>query len=111
MLDLAAVAGVQAAAQGVSRLVYDEVMTWAGYSKDEKLALLEFLLEKDGKLEAFKSRFQEVAKGRSWDTLKNDLLLGVTFASRIVSEFYGEIWPDAKSFNDTKINARYGGGR
>ena len=86
-------------------------MTWAGYSKDEKLALLEFLLEKDGKLEAFKSRFQEVAKGRSWDTLKNDLLLGVTFASRIVSEFYGEIWPDAKSFNDTKINARYGGGR
>ena len=79
MLDLAAVAGVQAAAQGVSRLVYDEVMTWAGYSKDEKLALLEFLLEKDGKLEAFKSRFQEVAKGRSWDTLKNDLLLGVTF--------------------------------
>lgn len=108
MLDLAAVASVQAAAQGVSRLLYDEVMAWAGYSKDEKLALLELLLEKDGKLEPFKSRFQEVAKGRSWDSLKNDLLLGVTFASRIVSEFYGDIWPDAKSFNDTKISARYG---
>jgi hypothetical protein len=51
---------------------------------------------------------REVAKGRPWDSLKNDLLLGVTFASRIVSEFYGEIWPDAKSFNDTKISARYG---
>ncbi len=108
MLDLAAVASVQAAAQGVSRLLYDEVMAWAGYSKDEKLALLELLLEQDGKLEAFKARFQEVAKGRSWDSLKSDLLLGVTFASRIVSEFYGEIWPDAKSFNDTKISARYG---
>ena len=108
MLDLAAVASVQAAAQGVSRLLYDEVMGWAGYSKDEKLALLELLLEKDGKLDAFKTRFQEVAKGRSWDSLKNDLLLGVTFASRIVSEFYAEIWPDAKSFNDTKISARYG---
>ncbi|MBI4623088.1 MAG: BREX system P-loop protein BrxC [Verrucomicrobia bacterium] len=108
MLDLAAVASVQSAAQGVSRLVYDEVMAWAGYSKDEKLALLELLLEKDGKLEAFKKRFQEVAKGRSWDSLKNDLLLGVTFASRIVSEFYPEIWPDAKTFNDTKISARYG---
>lgn len=108
MLDLAAVASVQAAAQGVSRLLYDEVMTWAGYSKDEKLALLELLLEKDGKLDAFKTRFQEVAKGRSWDGLKNDLLLGVTFASRIVSEFYGEIWPDARSFNETKISARYG---
>jgi len=108
MLDLAAVASVQAAAQGVSRLLYDEVMAWAGYSKDEKLALLELLLEKDGKLDAFKTRFQEVAKGRSWDSLKNDLLLGVTFASRIVSEFYAEIWPDAKTFNDTKISARYG---
>jgi len=108
MLDLAAVASVQAAAQGVSRLLYDEVMAWAGYSKDEKLALLELLLEKDGKLDVFKTRFQEVAKGRSWDLLKNDLLLGVTFASRIVPEFYGEIWNDAKSFNDTKISARYG---
>jgi hypothetical protein len=108
MLDLAAVASVQAAAQGVSRLLYDEVMAWAGYSRDEKLALLELLLEKDGKLDSFKARFQEVAKGRSWDSLKNDLLLGVTFASRIVSEFYPENWPDAKSFNDTKISARYG---
>lgn len=108
MLDLAAVASVQSAAQGVSRLLYDEVMAWAGYSRDEKLALLELLLEKDAKLDAFKKRFQEVAKGRSWDSLKNDLLLGVTFASRIVSEFYPEIWPDGKSFNDTKISARYG---
>jgi hypothetical protein len=108
MLDLAAVASVQAAAQGVSRLLYDEVMAWAGYAKDEKLALLELLLEKDGKLDAFKARFQEVAKGRAWDGLKNDLLLGVTFASRIVSEFYPEIWPDGKSFNDTKISSRYG---
>jgi hypothetical protein len=108
MSDLAAVASVQAAAQGVSRLLYDEVMAWAGYSKDEKLALLELLLEKDGKLDGFKTRFQEVAKGRTWDSLKNDLLLGVTFASRIVSEFYGEIWPDARAFNDTKISARYG---
>jgi hypothetical protein len=106
MLDLAAVASVHAAAQGVSRLLYDEVMAWAGYSKDEKLALLELLLEADGKLEAFKNRFQEVAKGRSWDSLKNDLLLGVTFASRIVPEFYEE-WPDPKAFNDLKISARY----
>lgn len=108
MLDLAAVASMQGAAQGVSRLLYDEVMAWAGYSKDEKLALLEFMLEKDGKAESFKQRFQEVAKGRSWDSLKNDLLLGVTFASRIVPEFYPDIWPDAKSFNDTRISARYG---
>ena len=108
MLDLAAVASVQAAAQGVSRLLYDEVMAWAGYSKDEKLALLELLLEKDGKLEAFKTRFEDVAKGRSWESLKNDLLLGVTFAARIVSEFYPDIWPDAKSFNDIKVSSRYG---
>jgi hypothetical protein len=108
MLDLAAVASAQAVNQGVSRLLYDEVMAWAGYSRDEKLALLELLLEKDQKLDAFKERFQEVAQGRTWDSLKNDLLLGVAFTSKIVNEFYPELWADAKSFNDTKISARYG---
>lgn len=107
MLDLASVASVQAAAQGVSRLVYDAVMTWAGYSKDEKLALLELLLERDGKLDAFKQRFQEVAKGRTWESLKDDLLLGVTFSAKIVPEFYPEIWETSKAFNDTKVSARY----
>jgi hypothetical protein len=108
MLDLAAVASVQAANQGVSRLLYDSVMAWAGFSKDEKLAELERKLEVDGKLEDFKARFSEVAKGRSWDSLKNDLLLGLTFASQIVPEFYGEIWKDTKAFNDIKISSRYG---
>jgi hypothetical protein len=108
MLDLASVASASAATQGVSRLLYWKVMEWAGYSKDEKLALLELLLEKDGKLEAFKKRFAEVAKGRTWESLKNDLLVGVAFAAKIVPEFYADIWPDAKSFNDTKVDARYG---
>ena len=107
MLDLASVAGVQSAAQGVSRLLYDAVMAWAGYSKDEKLALLEFMLDKDGKLEAFSKRFEEVSK-RSWDSLKNDLLLSNTFASRVVPEFYPEIWPDGKAFSNTKVDARFG---
>src|SRR5208337_3029867 len=107
MLDLASVASAQAVNEGISRLLYDKVMDWAGYSKDEKLRLLQFLLEKDGKLKEFEAKFEAVAKGRSWDSLKNDLLLGPAFAGKIASEFYPQVWADAKSFQDTKVSARF----
>jgi hypothetical protein len=93
--------------EGISRLLYDEVMDWAGYSKDEKLRLLEFLLEKDGKLADFEKRFSEVSQGRSWASLKNDLLLGPTHAGKIATEFYPDVWTDAKAFHDTRVSARY----
>src|SRR5687767_15702473 len=34
---------------GVSRLLYWKVLEWAGYSKEEKIALFELLLERDRK--------------------------------------------------------------
>lgn len=108
MLDLASVASARSVNEGISRLLYDEVMDWAGYSKDEKLRLLEFLLEKDGKLAAFEARFAEVSKGRPWKSLKNDLLLGPTHAGKIAAEFYPDHWGDAKAFHETKVSARYG---
>jgi hypothetical protein len=107
MLDLASVASAQAVNEGISRLLYDKVMDWAGYSKDEKLRLLQFLLEKDGKLQEFEARFAQIAKGRTWDSLKNDLLLGPAFAGKIAAEFYPQVWSDAKSFQDTRVSARF----
>jgi hypothetical protein len=107
MLDLASVASARSVNEGISRLLYDEVMDWAGYSKDEKLRLLEFLLEKDGKLADFEKRFSEVSKGHSWASLKNDLLLGPTHAGKIAAEFYPDVWTDAKAFHETKVSARY----
>jgi hypothetical protein len=34
----------------VGTIIYNEVMKWAGYAPDEKIALLERRLELDGKL-------------------------------------------------------------
>lgn len=108
MLDLAAVASAQAGAQGVSRLLYWKVLEWAGYSKEEKIALFELMLERDGKLDAFRKRLEKEARGRTWEQLKNDTLVCKTLVSRIVPEFYREVWPDAKAFNDIKIDSIYG---
>ena len=105
MLDLAAVASAQAIAAGVSRLLYWKVLEWAGYSREEKIALLELLLERDGKLEAFQKRIEKEARGQKWEKLKHDTLVAKTLVSRVVTEFYKEIWPDAKAFNDIKIDS------
>jgi hypothetical protein len=46
-------------------VLHCKLMSWAGCSEDEKSTLLELLLEKDRKLDAFQKRFRAVAKGRS----------------------------------------------
>ena len=108
MLDLAAVASAQAISQGVSRLLYWKVLEWAGYSKEEKIALFELMLERDGNFDAFKKRIEQEAKGKKWEQLKNDTLVCKTLVSRIAPEFYKDVWPDAKAFNDIKIESIYG---
>jgi len=72
------------------------------------LALLELFWKRTAARQ-FK-RIQEV-QGPRWDSLKNDLLLGVTFALAACVRVLSDIWPDAKSFNDTKDQRRYGGRR
>lgn len=103
MIDLASQAFAGAAQESIANVLYYSVMQWAGYSKDKKVAYFEFMLERDGKMEAFKSRILEETKGKSWDEIKNQPLSVKTFASRLASEFYKETWPDSKSFNEVKI--------
>jgi hypothetical protein len=103
MIDLASQAFAGAAQESIANVLYYSVMQWAGYSKDKKVAYFEFMLERDNKIDAFKARISEMTKGKSWDEIKNQPLAVKTFASRLASEFYPEIWPDSKSFNEVKI--------
>lgn len=103
MLDLASEMLAGATMADVSTVLNAKVMQWAGYSRDQKVAYFEFLLEKDGRLDEFKERVSALAKGESWDRIKNQPLITKAVASRLASEFYPEYWPDAKAFNDIKI--------
>ena len=58
MIDLASVASANAADDGISRIVYHKVLEWAGYSKDEKISLLELMCERDKRTAEFLSAIQ-----------------------------------------------------
>ena len=106
MIDLASVASAEAASLGVSRLVYHKVLEWAGYSKDEKIALLELMIERDGLRDKFHSLLKE--DGYTWDELQNDLLAANSIVSQVACKLYPKLWKDDASFSRVKVNAIYG---
>lgn len=103
MIDLASQAFAGARQEPISNILYYRVMQWAGYARDKKIAYLEFMLERDGKMAEFEQRLAELSQGRTWAEMKNQPLAAKTFAARLASEFYPHIWPDAKAFNELKL--------
>ena len=103
MLDLAGEQLAGATLAEISSVLYAKVMQWAGYSRDQKIAYLEFMLERDERFEEFKARISELSNGKSWDDLKNQPLATKALASKAAPEFYPDLFPDSKTFNDIKI--------
>lgn len=106
MIDLASVASAEEANQGISRTVYHKVLEWAGYSKDEKISLLELMVERDGKKDAFVAEIE--AAGFTWDELQNDLLAANAIVSQVACKLYPKLWPDSGAFSRTKVDSIYG---
>lgn len=87
----------------VGSIIYHDVMRWAGYAPEEKIALLERKMEMDGVLEEFKKAVTKEFE-EDWDTIKfEDKLTAKTIAQELAPRFYPKIWKDAKSFNITKV--------
>jgi hypothetical protein len=106
MIDLASVASAEEANQGISRVVYHKVLEWAGYSKDEKISLLELMVERDGRKDEFLAGIEET--GYTWDELQNDLLAANAIVSRVACKLYPKLWQDEASFSRTKVDSFYG---
>jgi hypothetical protein len=87
----------------VGTLLYHEVMRWAGYATEEKIALLERKMEMDGRLNEYKTIVKEEFK-EDWDDIKfKDKLTAKGIAQELAPRFYPNIWRDARSFNITKV--------
>jgi len=104
MLDLASTQLADASMKEISTVLYARVMQWAGYSRDRKVAYLEFMLERDGKLGEFKDKIADLVDGMTWDQLKNQPLVANQLASQLAAEFYPRIYHDSKSFHDQKLD-------
>ena len=89
LLDLGAEQLGESASVPVSSVLYWKVLQWAGFSKEKKLAEMEFTLEKRGKLDEFKQKYRE-RFNEDWEEIHNDPMLGVHKAAEIVPEVIPE---------------------
>lgn len=89
----------------VSDVLYHQVMIWAGYAPEEKVALLERKLEMDGKLEEFIKIIKQ-EKNEDWNKIKlEDPLYTKAISQEYAVKFYPNIWKDEKAFNIMRIDS------
>jgi len=104
MIDLASNQLAGAGMADVSSVLYWQVMQWAGYSRDRKIAYLEFMLERDGKREAFEKRYSELSGGKTWSEVQSNPLVAATWAAKLACQFYPDIWKDQVEFSKIRLD-------
>ena len=103
MLDLATDQLIESTATPVSTVLYRKVLEWAGYSREKKLADLEFTLERRGQLSAFEQAYRERFSGE-WTEIHNQPLVGVARAAQIVPEFMPGEFPSDTAFRELRFD-------
>lgn len=103
-LDLASEMLAEASMADISTVLYRKVLQWAGYSEDIKIAELERMLEKDGKLAQFQNRAQAEADGEPWSQVHNQPLVANAIASRLAREFYPKLFKTDEDFANLAVN-------
>jgi len=103
MLDLGAEQLVSSTVTAITTVLYWKVLQQAGYSKEEKLAQLEFRLDKDGRLDEFRRAYSEQF-GRAWEDVHNNPLVGVAHADQLVPRFYPQEYAKAGDFRSLRFS-------
>ena len=98
MLDLGAEQLADTASAPVSTVLYWKVLQWAGYSKEKKLAQLEFTLDKRGLSDRFRGAYRKKFDDE-WEKIHNDPLIGVARAAQIVPELLPQEFETPESFS------------
>lgn len=103
LLDLGAEQLVENASAPVSTVLYWKVLQWAGYSKEKKLAYLEFTLDAKGLTEKFRELYRKKFS-EEWETIHNDPLIGVARAAQIVPQVLPTDFPTSDSFSKHRFD-------
>jgi hypothetical protein len=103
-LDLASEMLAGASMEDVSTVLHLKVLQWAGYSEELKVAELERMLEKDGKLDQFMERARQELDGVEWNEAHNQFLVAVPLAARLACEFYPNIFKSPEDFQNLTLH-------
>ncbi|MBE7502027.1 MAG: BREX system P-loop protein BrxC [Verrucomicrobiales bacterium] len=103
-LDLASEMLAGASLEDISTVLYLKVLQWAGYSEDLKVAELERMLERDGKLAEFEQRAAAELEGIPWKEVHNQPLVANPIAARLAAVFYPRLFPAHEAFQDIALD-------
>lgn len=104
LLDLSTDALAGAAMLPVSTVLYYKILEWAGYSREKKIAHLEYMLDRDGKRPQFEALIQESSGGEPWAEIRNDVMAAATYAKQAASRLYPKLWPAPQDFDSLKLD-------
>lgn len=102
LLDLGAEQLAESTAATVTNVLYWKVLQLAGYSKEKKLAQLEFTLDDRRLYDDFRAAYRQ-AYGAEWEEIHNDPLIGVSRASRLLPSFLPQDFPEPDSFSKLRF--------
>ena len=97
MLDLGTEQDSDSTANTVTNILYWKVLQRTGYSKEKKLAQLEFTLTQNGLYETFRQAYQNQF-GEPWEKIHNDPMFGIARASQILPGVLPREFPDPGAF-------------
>src|SRR5215510_8635343 len=105
MLDLGSQQLAATATASVTTVLYWKVLQWAGFSKEKKIAELEFKLDAMGRYDAFQEAYRSKFPGKGeWLEVHNDPLIGVTRADQLVPDFFPDDFPQPGIFRSLRFD-------
>jgi hypothetical protein len=103
-LDLASEMLASSSLEDISTVLYLKVLQWAGYSEDIKIAELERMLEKAGRLAEFEKRASDEVEGLPWSDVHNQPLVANSIATRLAAEFFPKLFPTPEAFHRISVD-------
>jgi len=101
LLDLASDMVAGATMEDVSSVLYYKVLQWAGYSRNLKVAALEWRIEQDGRTAELEAKVQTVLPGMTWKDIQNDPLAVDALIPQLANELYPVLFPNTNAFNSS----------
>ena len=100
IFDVSTDRGIRSGNQSITEIIYRLFLQSLGYARDLDLSELEITLEGDGRLEEFKSTYQEVF-AKDWDGEKGKVAIAVQQASRVMHTLDETTYPTADSWRES----------
>lgn len=104
IFDVSTERGIRTGNKTLTEIMYRLFLESLGYPGDLDLAELEIGLEADNELEEFKTAFEEVTDGKSWDERKKSKAFALSEASAAMRKIKPGIYDDNDSWADLNKN-------